>query len=173
MAFILGLAECARAVSDAAFLVPEACAEAAEAAEVPKWKDLPKACPFKRVRPSRGGRPYYATKEEQGEQCKDYRLYATWARQACLLSEATFQEQVSAAHRLSSNQRGAEGLPACLKCWNTSARNHAVLFLHLRQAGSPSAPRWFEDNRWAALTCSLNLASLSKQACRAHVAYKR
>ena len=32
VAFILGLAECARAVWDAAFLEPEACAEAAEAA---------------------------------------------------------------------------------------------------------------------------------------------
>ena len=44
VAFILGLAECARAVRGAAFLEPEACAEAAEAAEVPKWKDVPKAC---------------------------------------------------------------------------------------------------------------------------------
>ena len=100
MAFILGLAECARAVRDAAFLEPEACAVAAEAAEVPKWKDVPKACGFKTERPSRSGKSHWATKEEQGQQCKDYRLYATWARQACLLSEARFKEQVSAAHRL-------------------------------------------------------------------------
>ena len=42
MAFILGLADCARAVRDAALLEPEACAEAAEAAEAPKWKEVPK-----------------------------------------------------------------------------------------------------------------------------------
>ena len=51
MAFILGLAECARAVRDAAFLEPEACAEAAAAAELPKWKDVPKDCGFKVKRP--------------------------------------------------------------------------------------------------------------------------
>ena len=44
LAFILGLAECARAVRGAAFLAPEACAEVAEATEVPKWKGVPKAC---------------------------------------------------------------------------------------------------------------------------------
>ena len=44
LAFILGLAECARAVSGAAILAPNACTEAAEAAEVPRWRDVPKAC---------------------------------------------------------------------------------------------------------------------------------
>ena len=44
LAFILDLAECAHAVSGAAILAPGVCAESAEAAEVPKWKDLPKAC---------------------------------------------------------------------------------------------------------------------------------
>ena len=116
VAFILSLADCARAVTDAAFLEPEACAAAAEAAEVPKWKDVPKFRSFKTERPSRSGKRHRATKEEQGQQCKVYRLYATWARQACLLSEATFQEQVSEAHRLSRNQRGVEGLPATRCC---------------------------------------------------------
>ena len=127
LVFILSLADCARAVTDAAFLEPEACAAAAEAAEVPKWKDVPKFRSFKTERPSRSGKRHRATKEEQGQQCKVYRLYATWARRACWLSEAMFQEQVSAAHRLPSHQRGTEGLPACLKCWQTTARNHAVL----------------------------------------------
>ena len=44
LAFILDLAECARAVSGAAILAPNACTEAAEAAEVPRWRDVPKAC---------------------------------------------------------------------------------------------------------------------------------
>ena len=44
VAFLLGLAECARAARGAAFLEPQACAQAAEAAEVPKWKGVPKAC---------------------------------------------------------------------------------------------------------------------------------
>ena len=47
VALTLGLADCDRAVRDVALLEPEACAEAAEAAEVPKWKDVPKACGFK------------------------------------------------------------------------------------------------------------------------------
>ena len=127
VAFILGLAECARAVRDAAFLEPEACAEVAEAAEVPKWKDVPKECGFRVDKPCTSGPRHWATKEEQRQQCQEYRLYATWARQACLLSEAEFKAQLSAASRLSSNQRGGEGLPACLNCRNTSARNHAVL----------------------------------------------
>ena len=44
LAFILDLAESAGAVRDAAILAPDACAEAAEAAEVPLWRDVPKAC---------------------------------------------------------------------------------------------------------------------------------
>ena len=127
VAFILGLAECARAVRGAAFLEPEACAEAAEAAEVPKWKDVPKACGFKVERLSSGGRQHWATKEEQRQQCQEYRLYATWARQACLLSEAEFKAQLSAAHQLHRNQFGLAGLPACLHCKLTTVRNHAVL----------------------------------------------
>ena len=44
LAFILDLAESARAVRGAASLAPDACTEAAEAAEVPRWRDVPKAC---------------------------------------------------------------------------------------------------------------------------------
>ena len=38
-----------------------------------------------------------------------------------------FKEQVIAAHRLYSNHFGAGELPACLKCWQSTARDHAVL----------------------------------------------
>ena len=44
LALILDLAETTRAVRDAATLAPDACTEAAEAAEVPRWRDVPKAC---------------------------------------------------------------------------------------------------------------------------------
>ena len=108
VAFILGLAECARAVRDAAFLEPEACAKAAEAAEVPKWKDVPKVCGFKVELPRRCGKRHWATKEEKSQQCKEYRLYVTWARQACLLSEAEFKVQASAYRLLHSSRIGVE-----------------------------------------------------------------
>ena len=86
-----------------------------------------KACGFRVEKLGSRGSSHWASKGEQQQQCQEYLLYKTWAREACLLSEAEFQAQLSAAHQLRSNQRGIEGLPACLHCWNTTGPNHAVL----------------------------------------------
>ena len=86
-----------------------------------------KACGFRHEQAGGKGDQHWATKGEQQQQCQEYLLYKTWARQACLLSEPEFKAQLSAAHQLRSNQRGIEGLPSCLHCRQTTGRNHAVL----------------------------------------------
>ena len=98
MAFINGLAACALAVRDAAHLEPESCQEAAGTAALPKWSDVPKECGFKLAyRKMRGGRKRPTDDEERADQCRGYRLYTTWARRACTLTERELKAELSAA----------------------------------------------------------------------------
>ena len=115
LAFILAIAKCAAAVRDAAFVLPEACAEAAAAAQLPKWSKVPEECGFKIVRTAVDGVQCYASKEQQTEQCEQYRVYTTWAWQCCSLSEGEFKDQLKAAQDVSIDNRCIEGLPGCLR----------------------------------------------------------
>ena len=99
---------CASAVRNAGLMEVD---NSGDPGELPKWREVPRECRFKIVRPGAEGQTYPATKEERAAQCLEYAHYKNWAFRACCLSEEEVKEQLAKAAGLRRSQYGKGDLP--------------------------------------------------------------
>ena len=89
------------------------------------WNEIPIACGFRVTRPRCNGRPRRTTATEQVAQQQVYAKCIQWAS-LCGLTEIEFKDELEGVPG-DRNQRGREGIAACLQQKNVTQWEHAKL----------------------------------------------